>query len=331
MFEKQYSHMKSRWYYSIIISALVLFACKKGGDNTPAPPPTPTSFSFGSLTVNGLYSGFVYYNVNAQPVIKISFSAPIDHGSTAGSITLADKSGVAAAFTTTFDNHDSAVLVKPSGTLQPITQYTVQVSTALQSQQKGSLQSAVTVTLVTAIDSTDKFPRVSDSVLLTTVQQQTFKYFWDFGHPVSGLARERNTSGETVTTGGSGFGIMTIPVAISRNFISRAEGLARVQKIVGFLKNTTPKFHGAFSHWMNGSTGAVVPFGTNDDGADLVETSYMMMGLLTARQFFNGAAVDETNLRADINTLWQNVEWDWFRQNGKKFCTGTGVQIQDLQ
>jgi hypothetical protein len=150
------------------------------------------------------------------------------------------------------------------------------------------------------------------------VQQQTFKYFWEFAHPVSGLARERNTSGETVTTGGSGFGIMAIPVAVNRSFITRAQGLARMQTIVGFLKNTAQHFHGAFSHWMNGTTGAVVPFGTNDDGADIVETSYMMMGLITARQYFNGADAAETNLRSDINALWNAVEWDWFRQNGKK-------------
>jgi len=44
----------------------------------------------------------------------------------------------------------------------------------------------------------------------------------------------------------------------------------------------------------------------------------MMMGLLTARQYFNGIDAAETNLRNDINLLWNGVEWDWFRQNGKK-------------
>lgn len=148
------------------------------------------------------------------------------------------------------------------------------------------------------------------------VQKQTFKYFWDFGHPVSGLARERNTSGETVTSGGSGFGIMTILVGINRNFVSRADGLARMQKIVGFLK-TAQKFHGAFPHWLNGTTGVVIPFSAKDDGADLVETSYLFEGLLCARQYFNSASADETNLRNDINTLWNAVEWDWFRKNNE--------------
>ncbi|MDQ6478623.1 glucoamylase family protein [Dyadobacter sp. LHD-138] len=165
------------------------------------------------------------------------------------------------------------------------------------------------------VDSTDKFPVVTDEALLTLVQKQTFKYFWDFAHPVSGLARERNTSGDVVTSGGSGFGIMTIPVAIERGFITRAEGLQRMQKITGFLKSNTQKFHGAFPHWINGSTGVVVPFSTKDDGADLVETSYLIQGLLTARQYFNGTDAAETALRNDINTIWHGVEWDWFRKN----------------
>src|SRR5690606_4874353 len=131
-----------------------------------------------------------------------------------------------------------------------------------------------------------------------TVQKRTFKYFWDYAHPVSGLARERsNATPETVTTGGSGFGIMALIVGIERGFITKAQGLARLQTIVAFLKNKASEFHGAFPHWMNGSTGAVIPFSTDDNGADLVETSYLMMGLLTARQYFTGVGASETALR----------------------------------
>src|SRR3954471_1253030 len=125
---------------------------------------------------------------------------------------------------------------------------------------------------------TQRPTNLSDSALVELVQKQTFKYFWDFAHPVSGLARERNTSGDIVTSGGSGFGVMAIITGISRNFISRTEGLQRLQTMVGFLKNTAETFHGAFPHWLNGATGKVVPFSAKDDGADLVETSYLMQG-----------------------------------------------------
>ncbi len=296
---------------------MVFYACRKSDTVVPVPPPTPGSFGFNGLLVNGVYSGFVYYGVNARPVIKLIFSTTIDHSSAATAISFTDKSGAAVAFTPAFDNHDSAVVITPSGALQPITQYSLLVSTALQSQQKTSLQSALTVTLTTAIDSSDKFPRVPDSVLLTMVQQQTFHYFWEFGHPVSGMARDRNTSGDVVATGGTGFGIMSMVVAASRSFVTRAAAAGRINTIVDFFSNTAVSYHGAFPHWINGATGATVPFSANDDGADLVETSYLMAGLLTARQYFNTADPVETALVTKINALWNKVEWDWFRQNNQ--------------
>ena len=188
------------------------------------------------------------------------------------------------------------------------------MSTGLKSKDGGKLKSPVNATLIAQIDSTDKFPHISDSALLTLIQQQTFKYFWDFGHPVSGLARERNSSGDVCTTGGTGFAIMSMIVAADRGFISHADALNRMQKIVSFYKNTCTAYHGAYAHWINGSTGATVPFSNNDDGADLVETSYLMQGLLCARQYFNATSTEETNLRTDINLLWNAVEWNWFRQ-----------------
>ena len=172
---------------------------------------------------------------------------------------------------------------------------------------------------VTKLDPTPKFPIISDDSLLTLVQKQTFRYFWDYAHPVSGLARERLGSGETVTLGGSGFGIMSIPVAIQRGFITRAQGLERMNKIVNFLSlSTTDKFHGAFPHWMNGSTGKVIPFGTQDNGADLVETAFFMQGLLTVQSYFKNGNAAEQAMCANIETLWENVEWTWFQQGGQQ-------------
>jgi len=292
-----------------------LYACSKS--NTPAPKPVvtgPSSFSFNTLKVNGVFNGFTYKGVNTTPAIKISFSAPLNTASVSNSIAFKTAAGVAVAYNTAYQSSDSTVVITPSS-LQPITPYTLTVSTGLKSAGGGNLLTAVTVQLTTAIDTSNKFPVISDDALLTLVEQQTFNYFYTFGHPVSGLARERNTSGDVVTTGGSGFGIMALVTGVSRQFITRAQGLARMQLIVGFLKNNAQTFHGAFPHWLNGVTGAVVPFSTEDDGADLVETSFLMEGLLTARQYFNQSSAAETQLRADINTLWNNVQWTWFQNN----------------
>ena len=110
---------------------------------------------------------------------------------------------------------------------------------------------------------------------------------------------------------------MAIVTAIHRNFITKADGLARIKKITSFLSNSAQTFHGAFPHWLNGNNGVVIPFSAKDDGADLVETSLLMQGLLTARQFFDGATVEEIALRNEINTLYNKVEWSWFRKNNE--------------
>lgn len=164
---------------------------------------------------------------------------------------------------------------------------------------------------------------ISDSALLDLVQKQTFQYFWDGAEPTSGLGRERYHSDNiypdndktTVTSGGAGFGVMSILVAIERKFITKQEGRLRLEKIVHFLE-TADRFHGAWPHWWNGETGKVKPFSPDDNGADLVETSYMIQGLLCVRQYFKDGNEAEKLLAQRIDKLWKEVEYDWFR-NGK--------------
>lgn len=155
---------------------------------------------------------------------------------------------------------------------------------------------------------------MSDAALLDMVQRYTFRYFWEFGHPVSGLARERNTSADIVTTGGSGFGIMAMLVAAHRGWISREEARDRLLKILGFLQ-FADRYHGVFPHWMNGTNGNTIPFSQFDDGGDLVETAFLMQGLLAARQYFNQDDPYEQAIRQAITGLWEDVEWDWYSRN----------------
>lgn len=159
--------------------------------------------------------------------------------------------------------------------------------------------------------------QLTDEKLLDLVQHQTFKYFYDFGDPVSGMARERNSSLDTVTTGGTGFGLMTMLVGMERGFITRQEGIDRIEQIVDFLENAD-RFHGAWPHWLSGSTGKVIPFSEKDNGADLVETAYLVQGMLSVREYLRDSNPKEVELKARIDTLWQEVEWNWFTRGGEK-------------
>ncbi|MCP9749716.1 glucoamylase family protein [Ferruginibacter sp. HRS2-29] len=164
---------------------------------------------------------------------------------------------------------------------------------------------------------------LSDTALIELVQKQTFRYFWDFAHPVSGLSRERSNENfgygnDVVTSGGTGFGVMSVIVAAERNWISRDTAAKFLLKMVNFLLKAD-SYHGVFPHWMNGSTGKTIPFSRKDDGADLVESSYLFQGLLCARQYFNNKDNRvERELRSRINWLWEGIEWNWFTQGGQE-------------
>ncbi|GAB3978502.1 glucoamylase family protein [Spirosoma terrae] len=308
--------MNSTQLWLSLITLMVCFSCKNDSGKAVTPG---GSFYTKTVLVDGISAdNLTYKNVRTKPVISLSFSSPIKRESVTPSIQLIDQSTTKPiSFTYSFSANDSTLTVVPNEPLLSLTTYKLTISSSLQSAQAMYLLASVSVGLTTTFDSTDKFSRISDSLLLDLVQKQTFRYFWDFGHPASGMARERNSSGDVVTSGGTGFGIMAILVAINRNFISRQDGLSRIAKITNFLSNQAQRYHGAFPHWLNGTTGATVPFSQKDDGADLVETSFLMQGLLTARQYFNSStSADEIALRKAINVLWDGVEWSWFTKNG---------------
>jgi hypothetical protein len=165
---------------------------------------------------------------------------------------------------------------------------------------------------------------ISDDSLFTLVQYKTFQYFWDGAEPVSGAAPERihldndypDNDKSVVTSGGTGFGIMAILVGIERGFITRSEGEQRLTKLVDWLSKAD-RFHGAWPHWMYGETGKVKPFSKNDNGGDLVETAFLVQGLLCARQYFKDGNAQEQALAQKMDTLWREVEWDWYRNDQK--------------
>ncbi|MFM2266483.1 MAG: hypothetical protein RLZ77_1903 [Bacteroidota bacterium] len=158
---------------------------------------------------------------------------------------------------------------------------------------------------------------LSDDEMLNKAQKDAFNYFWDYAETNSKLARERYHVDEPyvdanlVTTGGSGFGLMNLIVGIERGFVSRTEAVSRFTTALTFLENAD-RFHGAWSHWMNGSTGNVVPFGTIDNGGDIVETSFMCQALICVREYFKNGTAEEQAIAQKADDLWKGVEWDWY-------------------
>jgi hypothetical protein len=156
---------------------------------------------------------------------------------------------------------------------------------------------------------------MTDEELLTMVQEACFRYYWEAAHPVAGMAIEILPGDENlVALGSSGFGIMALVVGAERGFITREQCAERMLKIVRFLAKAD-RFHGVWPHFLDGRTGKVIPyFGRYDDGGDLVETAFLMQGLLVARQYFNRDTKAESEIRDTITGFWKSVEWDWYRK-----------------
>lgn len=290
------------------------FSCSQGDlggsssqtDPDPVTPVYPKAMVV-SASVDGQRvgaSGSVS-GISLTPVISLEFTREVK----ADEASLSFVSFTGGNLTVRLKEDDATVLqFSPVDALQDMKQYRF---TLAEGECFGvTVKKSFTFFFTTGIDLSQKFPTIPDEDLLNLVQEKTFGYFWDYAHPVSGLARERLGSGDTVTSGGSGFGIMALPVGIERGFITREEGAARLRTILTFLSEKAERFHGAYPHWLNGATGKAIPFSEKDDGGDLVETSYLMQGLLTAAVYFDRP--EEEDIRSGIDALWRSVEWDWY-------------------
>lgn len=270
------------------------------------------SMVINSINLNGLQmTAAPLQNIDPKQIsIQITFSAALDPTTYKSAVSFTGP-----ILSCTLSNDNKTLTAINTTKAKSLTKYSFSIASSLTSAD-GKIFGGFSSGFYTGIDSTYLFPQISDDDLLTLIEKQTFKYFWDFGHPSSGMARERNSSGDVVTTGGSGFGIMTMIVAMSRGFITRTDGLSRLDKILGFLE-TADRFHGVWPHWMNGNTGKTVPFSAKDNGGDVVETSYMIQGLLCMRQFLDSTVTAEKTEIGRINNLYKSIEFDWYT-NGEK-------------
>ena len=159
--------------------------------------------------------------------------------------------------------------------------------------------------------------KLTDNEVLDQVQKDVINYFWDYAESSSKLARERyhtenpNFEANKVTTGGSGFGLMSLIVGVERGFVPRGEAVSRMTTAMNFLEKAD-RFHGAWSHWIDGTTGKSITFGTKDDGGDIVETAFLCQGLIAVREYFKDGNTQEKALSVKADNLWKGVEWSWY-------------------
>lgn len=301
--------------YIFLIVIVLLTSCSDDNENVT------TDFRLTTISIGEQQNLSAFTNIDPEASIVLQFSDAVDKSSVAKNIRFIELDGedeFELKINYQMDDDNKKVTVTPINSLGNYSSYKFVVYPGIKSSAGEPIFTGKVYSIKTGMEDSDKFDRIDDEELLTLVQKQTFSYFWDFGHPDCGMARERSTSGNTVTTGGTGFGVTSIIVAAERNFITKEAALERIQKIVTFLDTKCEKYHGAYAHWIHGDSGFTHPFSDTDDGADLVETSLLFQGLLTARAYFKNNTETENKLRSDITRLWKAIDWNWFRKESSE-------------
>jgi hypothetical protein len=112
-------------------------------------------------------------------------------------------------------------------------------------------------------------------------------------------------------------GLIGILGAIDRDWITRNQARIRFEKMVAFLEKAD-RWHGIWPHWLDGKTGRVKPFSQKDNGADLVESAFLIQGLLAVREYFKDGSEVEKSLANRIDVLWREMEWEFHTRDGQK-------------
>ena len=209
-----------RLHYLFFICLAVILSCKKSDNQGGG---ADTTFSPTNATVDDDSGKSEFKRVKTTPVIRISFDEPLSRNSVPANVDLHDYNLTNVPVNFSYTDNDSTLVITPISPLKYLTIHSVQVRENLTSSTGKKIDAGFQVRIITEMDSSNKFPIISDDALLDSVQRRTFRYFWEFGHPISGMARERNTSGDLVTTGGTGFGIIATVAAANRNFITKEE------------------------------------------------------------------------------------------------------------
>lgn len=165
----------------------------------------------------------------------------------------------------------------------------------------------------------------SDEALLDFLQQAAFNYFLETFHPESGLVADNSRENSPASIAVVGFALSSYPVAVERGWISRADAVQRIVRVLRFFHDSdqsgSPEatgFKGFYYHFLDTKTGVRV-WGSE---LSMIDTALLIAGALTASRYFSGDSPDETELRNLTDFLYQRIDWHWAQDNGATIRQG---------
>ena len=151
----------------------------------------------------------------------------------------------------------------------------------------------------------------TDEELLDQIEEASFKYFWTQSHPETGMVLDRCDAFNPVTNdlgsiAATGFGLTALCIGAKRGYASRAAAEARALNTLRFLWKKLPNHRGFFYHFANINTGERLW----DSEVSSIDTSILLCGILTCRQYFPRSEISELALE-----IFNRVDWNWLSED----------------
>lgn len=174
-----------------------------------------------------------------------------------------------------------------------------------------------------ATSSTMPILSAEDDQFLNDVENASFQFFWEQGNPKTGMVKDRCNlhlpdRKEASSIAATGFGLTALCIGDQRGFVGKGVALERVFATLRFLWKKLPHHRGFFYHFADGDTGERM----FDSEVSSVDTTILLCGVLTCRQYFRHPAVAEL-----ANLIFNRVDWTWLSEDTSLLTHGWTPEI----
>jgi hypothetical protein len=169
-------------------------------------------------------------------------------------------------------------------------------------------------------------PTAAQTAFLDTVQKRTFDWFWETTNATNGLVPDRWPTKSFSSIAAVGFGLTSYLVGVERGWITREQARERVLTTLRFFW-TAPQ--GAEATNVTGHRGFFYHFldmerGLRFEKVELstIDTGLLLMGVLSARQYFDRPEAGDSTVRALADSIYFRVDWPWARNGAASVTMG---------
>jgi hypothetical protein len=167
--------------------------------------------------------------------------------------------------------------------------------------------------------------RARSTDVLDRVQRDAFRFFERAVNPENGLVADNTRTGSHASIAAVGFALACYLVGVERGFMSREDAIARTLACLRFFR-ASPQEDGADA---TGHRGFYYHFLDMHRGRrawkselSLVDSTILFAGMLSAAEYFDGAADGEAEIRELAEMLYERADWRWSLDEGRTICHG---------